>query len=516
MAYKPLLTIKNYSAFYPDKTVFERLSFSVGRGETVALVGANGSGKSTLFDIVFHRACDSMSVLADRELQTTGELHLVTDASVAYLGQQNEEPVRKSEQLIGGRGDGSRDMWIAFALDEDVAAGRPGSDGELRKRGIIETLSSGADLLLFDEPTNYLDMAGILAFEDALLGGCNDDCAVLLVSHDRRLLDRVADRTVYLSPQGVFETKGGFSAVRALVSSDVEARHHRAGTIRAQIGKLQQEMTTRMTWAARKEKSKRGAGSAKPHIAKQAAKQARRAKSAQLKAEKEIARLNETKPFVPKRQKLILPEYEVRNRQVIFLKDLSYRLPSEIASGDGRELFREVDLTVSTRDRVCVMGTNGSGKTTLLRILCREIESTSGEFRFNDGVKLRCLPQGLAGFFESSNLLDNFTDLEMSQTEARRVLGAALLRGDRVHGPLTQFSQGELVRAAVVRCILEQADFLILDEPTSHLDIETVEALEGLLESFPGGFLIVSHDREFVENVADRLYFLEDARLRLV
>ena len=131
----------------------------------------------------------------------------------------------------------------------------------------------------------------------------------------------------------------------------------------------------------------------------------------------------------------------------------------------------------------------------------------------NESVPTTYLPQGLQGFFSRPTLLDNFSDCECDASTVRRHLGAALIRRDKVHQPLDKFSNGELMRAAIVRAILTRSEFLYLDEPTSHLDIESITVLEQMLAAFPGGFLLVSHDRTFVENVADRLLLLDHGRL---
>jgi ATP-binding cassette subfamily F protein 3 len=170
-------------------------------------------------------------------------------------------------------------------------------------------------------------------------------------------------------------------------------------------------------------------------------------------------------------------------------------------------------LKASTKDKICLMGANGAGKSSLLRLLRGELSPMSGEVRLNESVPTTYLPQGLKGFFSRPTLLDNFGDCECDASTVRRHLGAALIRRDKVHEPLDQFSNGELMRAAIVRAILTRSEFLILDEPTSHLDIESISVLEQLLGAFPGGFLLVSHDRTFVSNVADSLLMLDTGRL---
>jgi ATP-binding cassette subfamily F protein 3 len=184
--------------------------------------------------------------------------------------------------------------------------------------------------------------------------------------------------------------------------------------------------------------------------------------------------------------------------------------------GAGEDcLLTDITFAAGTRDKVCIMGANGAGKTTLLRLIQGGLEPTVGIIGRNAGVNLAVIPQGLSQFFTHPRLLDNFTDCGTDETEIRRFLGAALLRRDKVLEPIDNFSRGELMRAAVVKCLLQHAEFLLLDEPTSHLDIESIEVLEELLGDFHGGMLVISHDRAFVARVAETLYVLEDGRLRL-
>ena len=173
--------------------------------------------------------------------------------------------------------------------------------------------------------------------------------------------------------------------------------------------------------------------------------------------------------------------------------------------GSG-SLIRNATFSATTHDKFCLMGINGCGKTTLFKLILKSLTPQSGNVYLNENVSFRYLPQGLKGFWSHDRLLDNFKDVNLSETEIRQFLGAALIRKDKVYEPLSCFSFGELMRCAIVRCILEQTEFLFLDEPTSHLDIETIEVLEHMLGQFQGGFMIISHDRSFVSNVSDNVY----------
>ncbi|MFZ5980208.1 MAG: ATP-binding cassette domain-containing protein [Candidatus Zixiibacteriota bacterium] len=534
MGYKPLINIKNLTLSYLNKTFFENLSLSVGQGEIVAVIGANGCGKTTLLDFILAAYTNEIDARREKNLIIKGELFLAPKTRLAYLPQN-----LRGE--IAGEGLYKANMTSAiykrlleeFSLarlnyQERYREGKPIEDrdgeflseGERQKEAIAMVFGLLADVLLFDEPTNYLDIEGITVFEHELEQAAARGCGMLLVSHDRSLINNVADKTVYLTPNGAYQTEGGFSAVWSLAGSDFEARQKEARVIRNKITRLQTEMRTRMNWAAQKEKSKIGAGSEKPHIAKMAAKMASRAKAARNKADKEIKRLENTKPFIPKEVRLNFPKYRVRHREVFALQNIFFDY--SLIGTDGERLkdfpmlLEHIDLAASTRDKLCLMGTNGAGKSTLLKIILGEIRAQKGERCFNENVPIKYLPQGLARFFTEPRLIDNFRDTGCDETGVRSYLGSVLLRGDKVTEPVDRFSQGELMRAGIVKCILQQAEFLVLDEPTSHLDIESVQVLERVLGAFPGGYLIISHDRTFVENVAERLYLLENGRIMMV
>jgi ATP-binding cassette subfamily F protein 3 len=212
---------------------------------------------------------------------------------------------------------------------------------------------------------------------------------------------------------------------------------------------------------------------------------------------------------------LSFPRCEIRNRRVFSLVKVGFSYGSQPANTRDY-LLSAITLSAGTKDKLCLMGANGSGKSTILKLAQRLLKPTEGQVRLNRNVDTAYVPQGLVGFFPRRRLLDNFSETGQDETTIRRFLGGALIRKDKAGDRLDSFSYGELMRAAIVKCILIGAEFLFLDEPTSHLDIESVAVLERLLSNFAGGFLLVSHDRSLVANTADSLYLIESGRLRLV
>jgi len=517
-----LVSFKNVSIGLPDRLLVRGLSFSVQSGRLLALVGANGCGKSTILNLVESRHTGRDDLSDDSDVRASGEINLAPGISLVHLPQllqANRDLVHRNYSLLPELSGRAVRLCDEFQVIEAAEPADRLSDGEIQKRAIIRTLLEDHDLYLLDEPTNYLDIAGITAFENHVAALKDRGKGIILVTHDRTLTDNLADSTLLISEHGIYRTVGGCSRARSVRSTDLASRHRLAKAIKRKIGELQDDCRRRAGWAAQKEKQKIGARGAKAHISRLSKKMAKRAKAIQRRAEREVERLTETRPFVPKKLHLQFPPYDVRNRRVFSLDGVSFRYdgPSGAeATRDESRLLQDISLSATTRDKICLMGANGSGKSTIIRLIQRQLTPLAGRCYLNDGVTTEYVPQGLEGFFKAGTLLDNFAACNCNETAVRQHLGAALIRKDKAREPIDRFSYGELMRAAIVKCILSRAEFLYLDEPTSHLDIESIEVLEELLCGFAGGFLLISHDRSFVGNVADSLHMLRDARLTMV
>ena len=194
------------------------------------------------------------------------------------------------------------------------------------------------------------------------------------------------------------------------------------------------------------------------------------AKAMEQRLERQKAELESEKPWTEKPVALQFPAYDVGRRRVVRLEDI-YKTYGDQTVLDG------LNLMLETRDRFALMGENGVGKTTLLDILMGRLDPDRGTFYLNPGVKIGYVTQGLVGFYEQPIFLHNFLHTGVSETEIRQFLGGAKLRRNQVLQPVETLSYGERMRGAIVKMILERVDFLVLDEPTTHLDIESVEVL---------------------------------------
>jgi len=514
MKHEMLANIKKLTITIHDDLLFENCSFSIHRGVLQVLIGGNGCGKSTLLEYLYSQGSSKLLNLNDTVFDINGSISFPSGVSISYLPQVPRDvmdiiPMIKSEMNLNpGILQG---MYTSFGIDYEPADSDAFYDGEFPKLAIIRTILSDVDIYIFDEPTNYLDITGIIALEEHLHRLKQNGKAILMVTHDRALADNLADQTILLTPHVVYSTVGGASQALSIRISDRESRRRQASDIGKKIAQLQKDARSKAGWSAKSESKKKGAGSSKPYFAKLSARMAKRAKAVMHRAEKEQEKLQKVKPFVPKELNLHFPEYQVRNREMFRLEKMSfgYDQSKEI-------LLSKIDLASSTTDRICLMGANGTGKTTIVKIIRNKFDPSNGIRYINRNVKTAYVPQGLTDFFRADSLLDNFNDTGFDQTTIRQYLGAAFLRKNKVENSIDTFSRGELMRAAIVKCILSRAEFLFLDEPTTHLDIESIEVLEHLLQEFQGGFLLISHDRAFVSNVSDKLYMLENGHVKLV
>jgi ATP-binding cassette subfamily F protein 3 len=518
MSSRMLVNIKNVSISFQDNLLFENLSFSVHKGELLAIIGANGCGKSTILNLLHSNVTGDNSCYEGVDISIAGSIIFPPGTDLIHLPQllrTGDGGQLSPDSLSPDKAALEKRLCGEFAVRTDTGSDDVLSDGELQKRAIIRVLLEDRDLYLLDEPTNYLDIAGITAFEAYVHQLKRQGKGIILVTHDRTLTDNLADGTILITKNGVYHTIGGATDAWSIKSADFESRRRRAKDIKKKIRQLQDDARAKAGWAAQKEKQIIGAKREKGHISRLSAKMAKRSKVVEQRAEREIEKLKQTKPFVPREVRLRFPGYKIRSRAAFSFKDVCFRYED---SSDRRKkyLLRDITLSATTRDKICLMGTNGSGKSTIIKLARENLEPIKGNCRINTGVKTAYVPQGLSGFFSRKVLLDNFSDCGCDQTTIRQYLGAALIRKGKPRDPIDRFSYGELMRAAIVKCVLMRAEFLFLDEPTSHLDIESIEVLEQLLQNFAGGFLLISHDRTFVSNVAEKLYALNRGRLTLV
>lgn len=349
------------------------------------------------------------------------------------------------------------------------------SGGQKTRKRLEEILQEKPDLLILDEPTNHLDIGSIQWLEKVLK---RYDGAVLLVSHDRYFLDRIVTKVIDLERGKVRMYQGNYSAYaekkRQLREAEWKAFQNQQAEIKHQeavIEKLKQ---------FNREKSIKRAESREKMLSK-------------------VERLEKPEEL-ENEMKLLFSPRESSGNDVLMAKELG-------KSYDGKRLFSHGTFSLQKGEHVALIGDNGTGKTTLLKILNGLVQADEGEFRLGSKVKIAYYDQEHAVLNMEKTLFDEIQDSypDMNNTKVRNVLAAFLFTGDDVYKRIQDLSGGEQGRVSLAKLMLSDANFLILDESTNHLDIQGKEVLEEAIRNYEGTVLYVSHDRYFINKTATRI-----------
>ncbi len=480
-----LVNLKDVGKGYGSRTVLRDVTLGVAAGERIGVVGRNGDGKSTL-----------LRLIAGVEEPDAGRVTRSRDTALALLGQGDELDGYRTirDALVGRRADHEWAADSAFRAVLDGLLGGVGlsrfpagmdteiaslSGGERRRIAIARLLLGGPELLLLDEPTNHLDVEAVdwLARHLAARRG-----TLLVVTHDRWFLDAVCSATWEVADGAVHRYDGGYAAY-------VLARAERDRQASAREDRRRQLVRKELAWLRRGPPAR----TSKPKFRIEAA------------------------------NELIADEPEPRDRAEL-LRFATARLGDkvldavDVSLGFGdRPLLRELTWRLGPGDRVALVGVNGSGKTTLLSLLAGVLAPTSGTVQRGATVRLARLSQDTAEIPGHLRVLES---LEAVRGSARlsdgQEITASLLcdrfgfRGDLARTLVRELSGGQRRRLQLMRLLMDEPNVLLLDEPTNDLDIETLTALEDLLDRWPGTLVVVSHDRYFVERVCDDVYALTD------
>jgi ATP-binding cassette subfamily F protein uup len=448
-----LLSLQDVSLAFGGPPVLDEVSLSVTRGLRAALTGRNGEGKSTLFKVI------------------AGEL----------------EP-------DGGEIVRSPGLKTAF-VSQAVPADRPGDDafnalsgGKRRRKILEEALLSHPDILLLDEPTNHLDVEAIDWLEGMIRR--QRDMAVLVVTHDRRFLKRVAERIFDLD-------RGELSGWECDYSTFLKRKAELMADEAVYWERKSKKLAKEEAWIRRgvKARTTRNEGRV----------------AALLKLREEFA----NRRISSGKAEIRLDTAAPGGMRVIKIKDLSF------SYGDGREIVRGFTADVLRGERIGILGANGAGKTTLIKLLTGALAPTSGEVTIGTNVEVAFLDQlreELNGELTVAENIASDRDEVVVGGVRKHVysyLSDFLFTPERTRTPVKALSGGERARLMLAKLFLKPSNLLILDEPTNDLDIETLELLEEQLMAYKGTLLLVSHDREFFDNVVTSTFVLEgDALVR--
>lgn len=492
-----LLSTRNLTFSAGTKRLFTEVSFSIDEGDKVALVGHNGSGKSSLFRLIDGSdAADGGEIARRRGLRLAAVEQFLPDelnelnlheAVLQHLPQaERDQRTFEAEMILGSLG---------FSDFEHTLRVRDLSGGQQNRLMFARAIAGEPELVLFDEPTNHLDLATIQIFERYL----NTDlgCAFILVSHDREFLDAVTRRTLILRDERMYRFDLPFSAARhALLESDIAAVATRAAEEK-KLKALQASAKRLATWGKVFDNEKFS----------------RRAKS----MEKRVARMEAQKTFVTRGSglRLQLDAGDTRANRALLIEDLDVRPP--FADSSVAPLFRIEQLIIRPGDRIALLGANGVGKTSLITRLVRHFR----EHR-DDTTHIAFSPQAMLGYYDQElreiDLQRSTIDFLRKSTDSNeREIRSALINAGFAYAdharPVHVLSGGERARVLFVCLHLQMPNFLILDEPTNHIDIEGKENLEAQILESGATVLITSHDRRFVDNIAARFVSIEDGTM---
>jgi ATP-binding cassette subfamily F protein uup len=477
MARALLLACESVGKAYGARTLFEDLSLGLFEGDHAGLVGPNGSGKSTL-----------LRILAGLEAPDRGTRSVRGGVRLGYVPQDPVFPPGRVvddvlAEALAGVDAAERAGRLALARGRaGLRDGRVPVDalsGGWRKRlAIARELAAAPDVLLLDEPTNHLDVDGILWLEGVL---ADDARACLVVSHDRYVLERVATRMLELSrvhPGGLFEADGPYSEFLARrderLRGQAAYQASLANTVRREIAWLRRGAKARATKAKGRIQE---AGRLMDELADLEARGAGATAGIELSAS------------------------ERRSRRLLAARGVTKSL-------GGRCLVRDLDLVIAPGTRVGLIGPNGSGKTTLLEVLAGALAPDAGTVERAEGLRLARFEQDRGGLDPDQPLRRALAPEGDTLTVHGRPVHVAawakrfLFRPEQLAVPVGRLSGGEQARVLVARLMREPADLLMLDEPTNDLDIPTLEVLEENLAGWPGGLVLVTHDRFMLDRVS--------------
>ena len=521
-----MISVNQLSVSFGGFDLFQKISFIVNPKDRIGLVGKNGAGKSTL-----------LKVFAGQQPASEGEVVVPKSVSVGYLPQhmvttdtrtvfeeavsafdeileierrinqlnkelsvredyESESYAKIIEQvteltdrfhLLGGANFHAEVeqtlMGLGFLRSDFNRLTSEFSGGWRMRIELVKILLRKPDVFLLDEPTNHLDIESIQWLEDFLKTYSG---AVVLVSHDKAFLDNVTNRTVEISLGRIYDYKANYSKY-------LELRKERRETQIAAF-KNQQKMIADTEDFIERFRYK----ATKSVQVQSRIKQLEKLERVEVDEEDSSA-LNIKFPPAPRSGTIV-----VEARELIKKYDLHLVLD-------------KIDLTIERGEKVAFVGKNGEGKTTLARIIMNELKYNGGEMKLGHNVKIGYFAQNQASLLDGeATIFDTVDRIAVGdiRTRLRDILGAFMFSGDDIEKKVKVLSGGERSRLAMIRLLLEPYNLLVLDEPTNHLDLRSKEMLKQALRDFDGTLLIVSHDREFLDGLADVVYEFRNKKVK--
>ncbi|MFT6856634.1 MAG: ATP-binding cassette subfamily F protein 3 [Cyclobacteriaceae bacterium] len=519
-----MISVDNLSVSFSGATLFSDVSFVINPTDKIALMGKNGAGKSTI-----------MKIIAGEQAPSKGAVSVPKEATIAYLPQhlltednctvfeeaakafkqvfQMKEDMESLNKQLETRTDYESAEYMAIIervtdlgdkfyqledinYDAEVEKALKGlgfkqndftrqtkefSGGWRMRIELAKILLQKPDLILLDEPTNHIDIESVIWLEDFLLNSAN---AVMVISHDRAFIDNITNRTIEITMGRIYDYKAKYSHY---VELRKERREHQIKAFKEQ----QKFIADNMVFIER-------------------------FKGTYSKTNQVTSR----ERMLEKLDKIEIDEVDNSS--------LTLRFPPAPRAGDypviAKEVtklygehvvFNDANMTICRGEKVSFVGRNGEGKSTMIKAILGEIK-IDGSCQLGHNVKVGYFAQNQASLLDTSLTVFQTVDEVASgeiRTQIKNILGAFMFKGDDIEKKVSVLSGGEKTRLAMVKLLLEPVNLLILDEPTNHLDLKSKDVLKEALKNFDGTLILVSHDRDFLQGLSEKVFEFKDQRV---
>ena len=522
-----MIRFEGVSKIYSTDVVLKNISWEIKKGEKVGLVGSNGAGKSTQFKILIGEEEQTSGTIIKEGNPKIAHLKQEFDCNLNFSVRQELESSFKDIQIVAiklleienkmksldtKKNSDELEIFVnqlakyqakfealgGYKMQSDVEKILPKlgfsledadklvgnfSGGWQMKVALGKIILQKPDLLLLDEPTNHLDLETIFWLEEYL---SSLKIAVIIISHDRYFLDKLCKKIIFVN-RGTSETYNGNYSFFVEQKSLNEESQNKAYQLQQKEIELQKRYIDRFRASA--------------------------TRSSQAKSrEKQLKKISKIEAPIAKSKSPVFnfPECPRSGKLVLNIKNLSHSFEDKI-------LFLDINLKISSGEKIAILGPNGCGKSTLLKIIMKKIYPEIGEINLgNHNIITSYYEQNQA---EALSLDERVIDLiynkspEWSQKKVRTFLGGFGFQNETVFKYIKQLSGGEKARLALALMIINPSNFLLLDEPTTHLDLQSKENLELAIKNYKGSLLIISHDRYFISKVANRIIEIKDSKL---
>jgi ATP-binding cassette subfamily F protein 3 len=521
-----MITVNDVAVEFGGTTLFSDVTFAINENDKIALMGKNGAGKSTLLKIVAGQSKPSRgNISAPKEaviaylpqhLLTTDEATVMEEASKAFaeifqmkaaIDEINEQLTIRTDyesdaymKLIEQVSELSEKFYaieeinyeaevekvlkgLGFEREDFNRSTKEFSGGWRMRIELAKILLRKPDLILLDEPTNHLDMDSIQWLEDFLI---NQAKAVMVISHDRAFVDNITNRTIEVTMGRIYDYKAKYSHY-------LELRKDRRVHQQKAYDEQQRFIADNQTFIDRF----RGTFSKTDAV------------QSRVRMLEKIVPI-EVDEIDNSALKLKFPPSVRSGQYPVIVKELNKSYGEHV-------IFKEANIVIERGQKVAFVGKNGEGKSTMIKAIMKEIEINGGSVEVGHNAQIGYFAQNQASLLDESatifEIIDRIAVGEV-RTQIKNILGAFMFHGDDVHKKVKVLSGGEKTRLAMIKLLLEPVNLLILDEPSNHLDMKTKDIIKEALRDFDGTLILVSHDRDFLDGLAEKVFEFGDKRVK--